>query len=304
MILTSHRLDCFSLTMDSLFHAGGMEGFDHVVLLLNGVTGRHRTYVDRLLREHPDVPWDVIAGPRGKKRRVASLQNECVQRYPDALYFKMDEDLVVSKGWHEKLLQAYLDHQDDPDLALITPVITNHATGAYYLCRRFPALADEFLRRFAEPLTAKHDGPFWVDPRIGAWMIRTFLDLEAGNRRLAADNPGPYHRFDERFSINLLVYDYRHWRELGGIPDDEEPAWCGWVAAHHKHNILTTNTLAHHYAFFVQQSWMDRTSLLEDLRRVNVPNKPPPGGIGYHLPRLRRVVQQVPDILRRRLWRG
>ena len=56
-------------------------------------------------------------------------------------------------------------------------------------------------------------------------MIRAFLDLDAANDKVSNDANGSvdlYHRFDHRFSINCLVYDYRHWQEIGGIPDDEE----------------------------------------------------------------------------------
>ena len=41
MILTSHRLDCFKLCMDMLIQGGSIRRFDRVVLLLNGVKGRH-----------------------------------------------------------------------------------------------------------------------------------------------------------------------------------------------------------------------------------------------------------------------
>ena len=48
MVLTSHRLDCFRLCMDLLIYGGSIRRFDQVVLLLNGVQGRHLRYVRRL----------------------------------------------------------------------------------------------------------------------------------------------------------------------------------------------------------------------------------------------------------------
>ena len=66
MILTSHRLDCFRLCMDMLIHGGSIHRFDRVVLLLNGVKGRHLRYVQKLQARHPDIPWDTVAGPRGR----------------------------------------------------------------------------------------------------------------------------------------------------------------------------------------------------------------------------------------------
>jgi hypothetical protein len=145
LTITSHRLDCFRLAMDLLKATGSLHQFDRVVLMLNGVTGRHLAYVQHVMAGHPSVPWDTIAGPRGKGERVASLQNECVKRYPDSLYVKMDEDLFVTHGWVEKLAAVYEVHRNDPHLALITPVIPNNAAGFYFLVHAFPELKADTL---------------------------------------------------------------------------------------------------------------------------------------------------------------
>jgi len=107
MILTSHRLDCFRLCMDFLLAGQSIRDFDRVVLLLNGVKGRHLRYVAELMKRHPEVPWDTIAGPRGRGLYISSLQNQCVERYPDALYFKIDEDTFVSSDWVKCMEYAY-----------------------------------------------------------------------------------------------------------------------------------------------------------------------------------------------------
>ena len=55
-----------------------------------------------------------------------------------------------------------------------------------------------------------------------------------------------------------------------------------------------------HYSFFVQQEWLDRSSLLEDVRRTNLPGTAP-----VWAPALRwgRLAQQIPGIVKRRLGR-
>lgn len=304
MILTSHRLDCFRLAMDLLNSTGSLKKFDRVVLMLNGVVGSHRRYVDHLLESRPDVPWDTISGPRGKGPLVANLQNECARRYPDSLYFKIDEDLFVSPGWVEKLTTAYEQYRNDPNLALITPVIPNNGIGFHHLLNRFPALREEYSRLFTEPVVPDCNGPIWINPYIAEWLIRKFIDLQQANHELESRQPVAYERFAIRFSINCLVYDYRHWQELGGIPDAEEPAWGQWVPDHGKFNVLATDTLVQHYSFFVQQDWIDRTSLLEDIRAVNLPGTLSKHSLArYHLPRWVRIAQQVPAALRRRIAR-
>lgn len=306
MILTSHRLDCFQLTMDCLIHSHSLEKFDRVVLLLNGVVGRHLNYVHRLMHHHPYVHWDTIAGPRGKKERVANLQNECVRRYPGSIYFKIDEDLFVSDGWVEKLTEAYEAHKADDNLALITPVIPNNGSGFYWILTNFPELTEEYWRLFNFPLTPACNGAIWDQPKLAKWIIRKFINMASANKLLEnhaqEKNQPPYQKFSYRFSINCLVYDYRHWQQMGGIPNDEEPAWGQWIPDHGKFNVLVTNTLVQHYSFFVQQDWLDRSSILEDIRRINLPDtlasKLSPR---YFMPRMVRIVTQFPRVIPRKI---
>lgn len=302
MILTSHRLDCFRLCMDCLFSSDSLRHFDRVVLMLNGVVGRHLQYVQDLMASHPEVPWDTISGPRGKGAFVANLQNECVRRHPDSVYFKIDEDLFVSKGWAEKLTAAYEAFRNDPNLALVLPVIPNNGAGFHFLLNHYPDLAAEYKTMFPYPITPDFNGPIWIQPKLAEWMTRKFLNLESANRQLETGNREPFQRFAYRFSINCIVYDYRHWTELGRIPDEEEPAWTQWIPDHGKFCVLATDTLVHHYSFFVQQDWLDRSSLLEDIRGVNLPNTLSPRSLtGYQLPRWIRIAEQLPRIARRRL---
>ncbi len=306
MILTSHRLDCFKLTMDALIHSKSLDKFDHVVLLLNGVVGRHLKYVHRLICSHPQIHWDTIAGPRGKKEKVANLQNECVRRYPDSIYFKIDEDLIVSEGWVEKLTDAYEAHKHDDNLALITPVIPNNGAGFNWLLTAFPELTAEYHSFFNFPITPVCNGAIWDQPSLAKWIIRKFIDLDAANKLLenhaCLTELPPYQKFAYRFSINCLVYDYRHWQQMGGIPNDEEPAWGQWVPDHGKFNVLVTNTLVQHYSFFVQQDWLDRSSVLEDLRRINLPDTLPSRiSPRYFMPRLIRIAIQLPRVVPRKI---
>lgn len=322
MILTSHRLDCFKLTMDCLLASDSLTRFDRVMLMLNGVEGPHLAYVNRLMAAHPEVQWDTVAGPRGKKERVANLQNETVRRYPHSLYFKIDEDVFVSRGWVEKLTAAYEAHKHDDNLALITPLIPNNALGFYYLLELFPSLAEEYARRFKAERTTLCNGPVWSDASMARWLIRRFIDMEAANRALEANlqpsnpttrqprtnnqerttkNQERFIRFAYRFSINCLVYDYRHWEQMGGIPNDEEPAWGQWVPDHGKFNVLVTDTLVQHYSFFVQQDWMDRTPLLEDFRRANLSDTLSSRiSPAYWGPWLGRCAEQFPRALARK----
>ena len=304
MILTSHRLDCFKLCMDMLIQGGSIRRFDRVVLLLNGVKGRHLRYVQRLLATHPDLPWETIAGPRGRGWYISNLQNECVRRHPGCLYFKIDEDTFVSSDWDKVMTEAYEAHRDLPDLALTTATIPNNGLGCWQLLNLFPGLREEFLRLPHAGHTPDAAGPVWFYPHLAEWIIRQFLDLSEANRAVRAANGTRWIPFHDRFSINCICYDYRHWQEIGGVQEQDEVVWGKWIAENRKRVILATHAVVHHYTFFNQQDWLDRSSLLEDLRAANLPVTAwERSAMGRALPRARRILRQIPAVLRRRLTR-
>jgi hypothetical protein len=305
MILTSHRLDCFRLCVDMLALGGSGPRFDKVVILCSGVEGRHLQFVKSLKKLYPEVHWDFIFGTRGRGKPISDMQNECVRRYPDAVYFKLDEDTFVSRDWDIEMMKAYEAHKDDPSLSLMTAVVTNNQRGAYHLMTTFAELGVEFTRRFSKPIVTDRMGPVWLYPQCAEFIIRRFLDLNSGNQELRKAEAGP-DKFDNTgltfsypFSINCICYDYRHWQEIGGVPEQDENGWGEWIPANCKYVVLVTSALVHHYSFFVQQKWLDRTSLLEDIRRVNLPDTHRP--LAGYLARAGRIAEQIPRTLKDRV---
>lgn len=299
MILTSHRLDCFSLAIDMLAHGGSLARFDVVAVLCSGVEGRHRRYVEGLSSRFPATRWEILHGPRGRGKPISDLQNECVRRHPNSLYFKIDEDTFVSGDWDQHMVAAYEQFRDDPRLSLITTVVTNNQRGAYHLLNLFPELGAEFTRRFDKPIVPERMGPVWLFPQCAEFMIRRFLNLNSANRELRAQKQEPFLTFSFPFSINCICYDYRHWQEIGGVPEQDENGWGEWIPKHNKIIVLATQALVHHYSFFVQQNWLDRSSLLEDIRAENLLHRL--GVFCRTWPRCLRIIRQVPGAIRRRL---
>lgn len=300
MILTSHRLDCLRLCIDLLARES-LARFDVVALLCSGVEGRHRRYVEDLPRRFPGTRWELLHGARGRGKPISDLQNECVRRHPDALYVKIDEDTFVSRDWDLQVMAAYERFRDDPRLSLITPVVTNNQRGAYHLLTTFPELGAEFTRRFDKPIVTDRMGPVWLFPQCAEFLMRSFLDLDAANERLRAAGDEPFQTFSYPFSINCICYDYRHWREIGGVPEQDENGWGEWIPKNGKFIALATQALVHHYSFFVQQNWLDRTPLLEDLRSANLPDRLTP--LQRALPRALRTARQIPGAVVQRLRR-
>lgn len=304
MVLTHDRLDCLRLCLDMLDRADAFAAFDRVVLLLNGVSPRHRRVAMAFMAAHPHVAWDIVEGDGSRPGGIFHVQNECVHRYPDSIYVKVDDDIFVGKGWAERMLETHARYADRTDLALITPLIPNNAFGLHRLLNEFyPEDLPEFQQRFGAPPNIEAKGPTWQRPDIAEWATRRFLDIDAANdeqhRRLAAGPHSRWHEFCRYFSIGCICYDYAHVQRMGGtLPANDEPGWCAWFEAHQQACILDQSQLVLHYSFFVQQDWLDRSSLLEDIRRTNLPGTSPLLAPLY--PKW-RLMQQLPRIIRRRL---
>lgn len=303
MILTSHRLDCLKLALALLDRHRQFAAFDNVVFLLNGVVGEHLHYIERFMASRPSVKWDTVAGPRGRSECISNLENRCVERHPESVYVKMDEDIFVTYDWAQRMFEAYEAHRNDPNLALITPLIPNNAYGLWYLLSRvFPEALADFRQKFGAEPSPEIQGITWRLPSVAEWAIRRFVDIEAANtqvrERVASANLPRYHRFTDRFSIGCILFDYRHWLEMRGIPPKDEPEWCEWIEMNGKFNVLDSSQLVQHYSFFVQQDWLDRSTALEDLTAVNL-------GVSMnafrrHMPRIARFIPQIPTIIRGR----
>ncbi len=306
MILTHDRQDCLQLCLEMLERAEAFARFDRVVLLLNGVPAQLRRFVESFMAARPQVNWDTVIGDGTRPGGICAVQNECIRRYPNSVYVKVDEDIFVPRGWAERMLETYERYSARGDLALITPLIPNNAYGLHRMLNPFyPEKLPEFERRFGAPPSDAAKGPTWHSPFIAEWASRQFLDIDAANeeqrRRLAASGQARWLEFCQYFSIGCICYDYAHVQRMGGsLPPRDEPDWCAWFEANHQACVVDQSLVVLHYSFFVQQEWLDRSSLLEDIRAVNLPGTP--SWLAPFLCRV-RLARQIPGILKRRLGR-
>lgn len=305
MVLTHDRLDCLRLNLEMHAAAGSFEAFDHIVLLMNGVSDAHRRGIRDFTSRHPQVKWDYLEGDGSRPAGLVRLQNACVEKYPGAFYVKTDEDVFVPSGWADRMFSAYEAYRNREDLALITPLITNNGFGLHRLLTVFyPDLLAEFRSTFGHEPDAERAGKTWHSPHIAAWANRKFIRLNQANDGhravLAAKNLPRFIEFRDSFSVGCIGYDYRHWQKIGGIPPRDEPEWCDKVQQLGLTHVLDCSQIVLHYAFFVQQEWLDRMPLLEEIRDANLPGTRPASLIPPH--RL-RLLRQLPSIAQRRFTR-
>lgn len=304
MFLTNARRDCAAIALELLEQGGGLDVFDHVVFLLNGVSVEHLRFVDAFIARHPEVACDKVLGPGTRPEGISWMQNECIRRYPDSLYMKIDEDVFVPRGWAARMVEAYEANRSRDNLALITPLLPNNAFGLHQLCTLFyPDLLAEHRRLFNRDPEPERASFTWQSPAVAEWATRRFLRVNDANEAhravLQASGLPRYEAFTRPFSIGCIAYDYRHVQRMGGVPKTDEPGWCDWVEKNGQVHVVDRSQIVLHYSFFVQQEWLDRSSLIEDLRVANLPGTQ--NKLAGTLARAGRITRQIPGILRRRL---
>ena len=306
MVMTSHRLDCLKICLHCHEKAGSWEYFDKVVFLLNGVVGEHLNYVNQYMADRPNVDWDTVIGPRGRSERISALENQCVERYPEYLYMKTDEDVFIAKGFAECMYETWEAHKDNDQLACITPMMANTSIGLHQaLTTLYPEHLAEFKKVFGQDPDPDGQSETRFNPKIGEWANRIFIDLDKANeenvKRLKESGVDRWYTFSHSFTVCAVVFDYRHWKNMGGIPPKDEPEWCQWIDDHGHDNVIDRKPIALHYSYGVQQDWIDRSHLLEDIALKNMPNAPCPGHLTYWTPWIKRIAMQAPKALQRKL---
>jgi len=109
------------------------------------------------------------------------------------------------------------------------------------LLRVFPEIRKECLALPFAVHTHSTDGPVWFYPHLAEWMIRKFLNLNESNQKVRAARHERWVHYHERFSINCICYDYRHWLEIGGVQEKDEVGWGEWITENRKLVILAAD---------------------------------------------------------------
>jgi hypothetical protein len=166
----------------------------------------------------------------------------------------------MEPGFFETLLRFRLDH---PEHFLVMPLIVNNAVCSNLL---------QTLGKIT-PWRHIHTNCFdrigWAQPEFAVALHRFMLDLI---RRGETDrlHSGAHVIALNRFSINCISWFGRDLAPFGGEVgiQEEEDMSAAIPARLRRTNCFCTDTVAVHFAFFVQRAWIDGAGILEDYARI------------------------------------
>lgn len=258
MMLTSeaHPLDVFALSLKSLVRSTDFSRFEKVYFCCNAVSPSRTALINRVCRDNPNVEA-LHCGPAGHHPCVPLFINSIIEGHPDNPVIKTDDDMFFTPGWDDKLIEHYGETLDDPDLAIIAPLIPINTQGVQCL---FSHLNDTYGERFREGLirslalnrNIKIQSLLW-EGAMNDYLIEKFIT------RL--ENPiwtfgGPH----THISINCVMFDKRLSQHFAPLPLME--AWYldrkkvfdenAMVRAMREHNLkghVVQDAVVHHYCF-------------------------------------------------------
>ena len=174
----------------------------------------------------------------------------------DTLYIRLDDDVVwLEPGFFETLLRFRLAH---PRYFLVMPLIINNALCSSLLQSCGKIKSSRFVG------TACMDPIGWRDAGFAVQLHRMFLDLirRGETHRLHC---GPREIALNRFSINALCWFGRDMAAIGGEirPAEEEDLSNIIPTRLGRANCFCTDTIAAHFAFYVQRRALDGSDVLE-----------------------------------------
>lgn len=258
MMLTSeaHPLDIFALSLKSLVRSTDLSRFEAVYFCCNAASEARIALINKVCRENPNAEA-LHCSPAGHHPCVPLFINSVIEGHPDNPIVKTDDDMFFTPGWLEKLIEHYDETVDDPELAIVAPLIPINTQGLQCL---FTYLNDTYGERFREGVirSLAINRNIKIQSLLREGVMHDYL-LEKFITRLKDpiwEFGGPH----AHISINCVMFDQRLSPHFAPLPLYE--AWYldgdklfdenAMIRAMREQNLkghVVQDAVVHHYCF-------------------------------------------------------
>jgi hypothetical protein len=209
---------------------------------------------DRLSLIAEKNSWSYLAT---KVNSVTLVQNIAfaVYKYYKWVY-KIDEDIFVTEGAFEHLMQGYREADSDSEyeVGISAPLIPVNGYGYRSILKKFGEISD-FEDRFGK-IKAGGNPIFQIEknPECAVYMWDKCPQLDIMNRSVKDDET--YMICGVRFSIGFILMQHLFWENMQGFtvsgnPDmgTDEEELCASCINRSKAIIVNQNTVVGHFSF-------------------------------------------------------
>lgn len=197
-----------------------------------------------------------------KENRLAQTQNLAVRSHPDAKWiYKMDEDIFVTPGMFEELMQVYLNVQKEKkyEIGIVAPQMT---VNGYSYCRILDYLKcrEEYEKIFGDAYYGR--GSIYFRGEAAEYMWRKTLPLNQFAEKMKVEAQ-EYSICWHRFSIGCFLMHRSFWQNMRGfmtapegVLGSDEEYLCKYCMNSFHAMIIAERATAGHFSYGRQTEYM------------------------------------------------
>lgn len=203
-----------------------------------------------------------------KRNCVSLAQNIVINLFEKAEYiYKLDEDIFVTEGYFENLLNTYNDCEENGEyqVGIVAPTIPINGYGNIKILKRFNML-ETYTEKFEKPLyAAGRKRKIESEPAAAKfmWGENGFLPSLDDMNNLVRKDAFSYDACPIRFSIGAILFKRSLWKDMGyfivkrgscmGLDEEQVCAFCMNSS---RAIIVSNNSVVGHLSFGTQNEEM------------------------------------------------
>ena len=228
-------------------------------------SGKFSSELDELCKKNN---WSYLST---KENNVSLVQNVAISLHPKARYiYKLDEDIFITKGYFDKLKQAYVhaSYNSDYRPGIIAPVIPLNAY-AHMLVLDKLNLRNIYEQKFEKPyFIAGNDRQIENNPDVAKffWGEGKFIPHIDKLNALLSEDDTKEAVCPIRFSIGAIMFERNLWEKMGHFRvnrkwnqmGEDEIQICSFCMSDSRPIFVSKNVAVGHFSFGPQTEGMKK----------------------------------------------
>jgi hypothetical protein len=200
-----------------------------------------------------------------KSNKVALAQNLAIAKHTEAKWiYKLDEDIFISEGFFDILLEGYLRIKEDGlyEPGFCAPLVNVNGYSYISFLRTLNA-DDEYRAKFGELKHAGRGIKAQYDGEAAKWLWGKSLPFDYVSHYIKSQ-PFKYSAVPHRFSIGVILFERDFWEAIGGLRTPlleggvgmDEEYLCKDCLEMSRVMLVIHNVFAGHFSFGPQEASM------------------------------------------------
>ena len=154
--------------------------------------------------------------------QISIIQNSIIDKLKRDLYIKLDDDILVTKNWHDSFINVY--QRNNKDISIGSVIIPINGFG-WVPFLEIMNLKEEFKSKFngIELIQGCTEPAVWNNPKVCEFIWGKCLSLDKTAQSFLDIQNNDYNDLvvPHRYSIGAIIFAHKFWEKMGGWNVDE-----------------------------------------------------------------------------------